>query len=549
MVSLLLQIKGRPPRPLGPQTPVLLVGRAPDNDWVIEDPSISRIHAQFEWKPSGVTLKDLGSRNGTSLNGILIKEAMPLKAGDKVMLGSVPLTVGTQGQASVLIEADEDSTTLSHASIIMPAAKLRLGEGADPAAGSWPQALACIHELTLGLIRDVTPQELLEELVEKLWKYFMADRGVVLLRDAQGAVEPQVIRTRGSSGSNTKIRLSHTLVEAALERREALLINDTHLDDPELASKSLILSGVSSVIVTPLEAEGKVIGLLYFDVLGHRKSFNKEDLQLATTLAHVAAAKLHSARLMAEVQKTRAMEQEMAFARAIQQRMVPPRKPREASVDLYAELRPAKDVGGDLYDYHEAHGRMFFCIGDVSGKGVPAALVMAITKTLFRANAVFLEDPSQVMAAVNARIYEETDPAIFVTAFCGFLDPNDGRLVYCNAGHDRPVILAPGRATRVLDTRPGLALGALPGFRYLAQEAHLAPDETLVLYTDGVTEALNPALEEFGFDRLQTALAAVRSGEPERVVQDLLEAVDRFASGAPQADDITLMCLRHRPKP
>ena len=549
MISLLLQIKGRPPRPLGPQAPILLVGRAPDNDWVIEDPSISRIHAQFQWQPNGVTLKDLGSRNGTSLNGIMIRDEVAVKPGDKVMLGSVPLSVAAQGQASVLIDSDEAATSITNASIIMPAAKLRQGEGADPAAGSWPQALACIHELTLGLIRDVTPQELLEELVEKLWNYFLADRGVVLLRDAQGAVEPQVIRTRGRSTSNTRIRLSHTLVEAALERREALLINDTHLDDPQLASKSLILSGVSSVIVTPLEAEGKVIGLLYFDVLGHRKSFTKEDLQLATTLAHVAAAKLHSAQLLAEVQKTRAMEQEMAFARSIQQRMVPPRKPKEASVDLYAELRPAKEVGGDLYDYHEAHGKMFFCIGDVSGKGVPAALVMAITKTLFRANAMFLEDPSQVMAAVNARIYEETDPAIFVTAFCGFLDPQDGRLLYCNAGHDRPVILAPGRPNRVLEARPGLALGALPGFRYQAQETRLAPDETLVLYTDGVTEALNPALEEFGFERLLAALTGIPSGAPEAVVQQLLGAVDGFAAGAPQADDITLMCLRHRPTP
>ena len=122
MISLLLQIKGRPPRPLGPQAPILLVGRAPDNDWVIEDPSISRIHAQFQWQPNGVTLKDLGSRNGTSLNGIMIRDEVAVKPGDKVMLGSVPLSVAAQGQASVLIDSDEAATSITNASIIMPAA-------------------------------------------------------------------------------------------------------------------------------------------------------------------------------------------------------------------------------------------------------------------------------------------------------------------------------------------------------------------------------------------------------------------------------------------
>ena len=544
MPTFALKARNRSQATIGPHASVLTVGRSPQNDWTIEDASLSRQHARFEWDGRGLSIQDLGSKFGTALNGQSIEDRAGLKPGDELILGNVLVEVVELGLPTVHIDA-RTAPDLGLAAFTMPAERVRGGEGAG--SGPLPQALAFIHELTLGLIREVSPQELLEALLNKLMGYLDADRGVVLLKDPQGALQPAAIRVRGSGGGN-RINLSQTLVEAALERREALLLTDPE-GDPELASRSLILSGVTTAIVTPLEAEGQVIGLVYFDSRSLLRQFSRDDLQLAATLAHVAAAKLHGARLLAEAQRTRAMEQEMAIARDIQLRMLPMASPPDSPAELYAELRSAREVGGDLYDYRWQDGRLHFCIGDVSGKGVPAALVMALTKTLFRASGAFLEDPSRLMAAVNGLLYEATAPGIFVSALCGRFDPADGRLVFSNAGHEPPVILSPSGPARFLETAPGLALGILAEFSYPAQETVLQAGEALLLYTDGVTEALNPARELFTADRLLAELERRPDEAPEALVGHLMGALARFTAGAPQADDITLMCLRHRRRP
>ena len=541
MTSYRLLVKDRPPMTVGPEAPQLSVGRAPGNDWVLEDASLSRRHARFEWNPDGLGLRDLGSRFGTALNGVVIQDQVTVRPGDDVILGNVRIQVAEVPEVALKIGPAEAGPALE--STAVDAAALRTG--AAPAGTPWPQTLIFLQKMTLGLVRDVPVQELLENLLEELLEQLQAERGALLLKDPQGELQPSVVRVRGAGRGTGPIQLSRTLVEAALERREAILLTDPR-NDPALASRSLILSGVSSAIVTPLEAEGQVSGLLYCDTRSWLKPFTLDDLHLATTLAHVAAAKLRSARLLAETQKLKALEHEMALAQAIQQRMLPLATLGDGPVDLYAELRPSRDVGGDLYDWQWHHGRLCFCIGDVSGKGVPAALVMALTKTLFRSNGRFLDDPAQLMGAMSSLIYEETGPAIFVTAFCGFFDPADGRLVYSNGGHEPPVILPAHGPARFLETRSGLGLGILPDYPVQDQETVLGEDETALLYTDGVTEAANPAGELFGSVRLLAALERRPDGAPRGVVQHLLGSVDQFAAGAPQADDITLLSLRQR---
>ena len=545
MTQFKIKIAGHPPITIGPESPVVSVGRATTNNLAIADESLSRQHARVMFVDGAATLEDLGSMNGTLINGVRITGRQTLKPGDILRFGNVEGTLVEDQSSKVVIEY-KDPPDLSRSTIVMSAAMLRSGLLAPTAPGAdrWPRAMSVLQDLTLGLIRDVSAQQLLEDLVEKLFDFLEAEHGVVLLKDASGTVEPVVVRTRKGRASKADIRLSHTLVEAALERREAILLRDGG-GDPALASKSLIISGVTTAIVTPLEAGGEVIGLLYFDAFLTRKPFDEDDLRLVTVLAHVAAAKIQNAKLAEEVQKKRVLEQEMAIARTIQQRLVPHGTPREGTFQLFATLRPAKEVGGDLYDYFWDEKRLFFCIGDVSGKGVPAALVMALTKTLFRANAAFLDDPAQMMTAVNLRLYEETDPTMFVTAFCGFLDLESGRLVYSNAGHDRPLILRPGGSLRTLEAKPGLALGVFPKFNYPLQEEWLAPGDSLLLYTDGVTEAVDPAMQLFGLARLEAAMGALAPLEPEGTVQALIEAVDGFAKDAPQADDITTLCIRY----
>jgi serine phosphatase RsbU (regulator of sigma subunit) len=543
MTSYQLKIKGHPARTLGPEAPTIRIGRAAENDWVIEDQSLSRRHAQFEWSPEGPGLRDLGSRFGTSLNGVAIQNSVRIQPGDQVILGNILVEVTQLAEPSVrFVPANSPAPALD--ALAVPAAILRAGSDEDPGVGRWNQVLGTMDELTLDLVQETPLQQLLEHLLDKLMAFLGADRGAVLLKDAQGVLVPEAIRVRGGRASQRQISLSHTLVEAALKRREAILLTDP-ATDPRWATTSLILSGITSAVITPLETEGQVSGLLYADTCDLFRRFTRNDLQLATILAHVAAAKVNAARLMAEAQRTRTLEHEMKIARDLQLRMLPRGDPGLGPVELCADLRPAKEVGGDLYDYQWHQGQLRFCIGDVCGKGVPAALVMALTKTLFRSNGAFLDDPAQVMAAVNALIFEETGPGIFVSAFFGRFDPASGRLAWCNAGHEPPVLLVPGQPARFLDTGPSLALGILEQYRYQTQEITLAQGEGLLLYTDGVTEAVDEANRMFGRDRLLAILDHCAQGHAQAAVREILRALEGFTDGATQADDITLMCLRH----
>jgi len=297
---------------------------------------------------------------------------------------------------------------------------------------------------------------------------------------------------------------------------------------------------------TPVvDSKGTTIAVL--ESTGRKFDEQNESLMRALA-AHVAAA-LERMRVMEVHLENAAFEESLRVASEIQMRMLPPGTvvlPAKTRFAIRAHIRPARQVGGDLYDFFWTDDRLYFCIGDVTGKGIGSALVMAMTKTLFRAHAAFHDDPAKVMSAASARLYEETDPAMFVTAFCGFLDLRNGRLLYSNAGHDRPLILSAGRRVRPFLSKAGLPLGVLPKFNYVAEEKVLQDGEALFLYTDGVTEATNGSDEMFRMDRLCEVLEGCGSADPSQVVPAVLESVDRFAGETSQADDITMLCVQYR---
>jgi sigma-B regulation protein RsbU (phosphoserine phosphatase) len=309
---------------------------------------------------------------------------------------------------------------------------------------------------------------------------------------------------------------------------------------------SLSFHEVSGGKSTPVvDSKGNTIAVL--ESIGG--NFDEHDESLMRALAAHVAAALERMKVTEVHLENAAFEESLRLASEIQMRMLPlgtvdlPAKTRFA---IRAHIRPAKQVGGDLYDFFWTDDRLHFCIGDVTGKGIGSALVMAMTKTLFRAHAAFHDDPAKVMSAASARLYEETDPAMFVTAFCGFLDLRDGRLFYSNAGHDRPLILSAGRRVRPFLSKAGLPLGVLPKFNYVAEEKTLREGEALFLYTDGVTEATNGADELFKMDRLCEVLEGCGTADPSQVVPAVLESVDRFAGQTSQADDITMLCVQYR---
>ena len=239
----------------------------------------------------------------------------------------------------------------------------------------------------------------------------------------------------------------------------------------------------------------------------------------------------------------------LRLAGEIQMRMLPSGTvvlPDNSPFAIHAFIRPAKQIGGDLYDFFWNDETLSFCIGDVTGKGVAAALVMAMTKTLLRAYSVFQYDPARLMSAVNARLSEETDPSMFVTAFCGLLNVRKGKLLYSNAGHEPPLILRAGKPVERLVSKSGIPLGAVRSFKYVVEKVYLQPGDVVLLFTDGVTEAANRHEELFGSQRLHEVIDRCGASDPAFIISEVVAAVDRFAEGVPQSDDIAMVCVQYR---
>lgn len=241
------------------------------------------------------------------------------------------------------------------------------------------------------------------------------------------------------------------------------------------------------------------------------------------------------------------LENELKVASDIQMSMVPrifPPFPDRDDIDLYASMTPAKEVGGDLYDFFVQNERLYFCVGDVSGKGVPASLLMAVTRNLFRVIAQQGYTPSEIATKINHALSEDNEQGMFVTMFIGMADLKTGRLDFCNCGHNPPVICVPGEPARFLPLQyVNIALGMMDGMEFQGETLPDIRGQRLLIYTDGLNEAENPSFELFGNDRLIETMNHV-GGKPSRVViEEMLEVVEKHRAGAVPSDDLTLLCL------
>jgi phosphoserine phosphatase RsbU/P len=244
------------------------------------------------------------------------------------------------------------------------------------------------------------------------------------------------------------------------------------------------------------------------------------------------------------------IEGELKAARDIQMSILPkifPPFPQRTEFDLYAMIRPAKEVGGDFYDFFfVGEDRLCFAIGDVSGKGIPASLFMAVTKTLIKVRALNGLEPDEILGTVNDELSRDNDSAMFATVFCAILDITTGECVYANGGHNPPYLVTPSGSMVALATEPGPPVGAMEGMAYRSERLQLRPGDRLFLYTDGVSEAMNKADAFFTTERLETSLALTDGLTVKETIGKMLEEVGTFCDGAEQSDDITMMAIRFR---
>ena len=302
-------------------------------------------------------------------------------------------------------------------------------------------------------------------------------------------------------------------------------VDKLNLDSPALTA----LKAANVKIAIPLVSQGELIGLLNLGPRLSEQDYSTDDYKLLSDLATQAAPALRVAQLVRqqqlEAQERERIEQELRVARVIQQTLLPQEVPSLPGWHIAAHYQPAREVGGDFYDFLDLpEGRLGLIIGDITDKGIPAALVMATTRSVLRSSAERLVSPSKVLERVNNLIYDDIPPNMFVTCFYAVLDPATGQLQYANAGHDLPYHRTQYGVAELRAT--GMPLGLMPEMRYEEKEFSLVPGETVLFHNDGLVEAHNPGREMFSFPRLQNLVGGHPGGES--LIEFLLSKLDEF---------------------
>ncbi len=512
------------------------IGRSSSNAVQVLDASVSREHAELERDGANVTVRDLGSRNGTRVNGELAEKPRPVKPGDTIEVGHVALRVGVED------EGTQFTSSLSHASSL----RLRVSEVLErPATDSRdPNRLVrLLAEAGQLLVLPRPLRETCEEILSFVERAVPSNRLVILLRERDDApLAPFASRTRGAS-SKDPLALSQTIANMVLNENTSVITADA-MNDPRFASaQSIVGNLIHSAMAVPLFDNARVLGLLYADSTNPTVIYGAEELELLTLLGNMAAVKISNARLLEAERARERLQQELARATSIQQELLPDSPTDVPGWDLHARLETCYEVGGDLYDFHRrSDGQLVFVVGDVSGKGMGAALLMSSALSSLRVLYEAFDDPLELVVRLNDVVYRSTDARHFLTLFVGYLDPATGRLRYVNAGHPEPILVR-GQALRSLPAT-GVPVGMMPSFPWANAEVVVEPGELLSVFSDGIPEAQRGE-EFFDTPRVEEALRELCAGGDVAAVADgLIRRIDAFSAGEHRSDDVTLVVLR-----
>jgi serine phosphatase RsbU (regulator of sigma subunit) len=516
-----------------------LIGRQPDAAVYLESLAVSRQHARVFADNGTWFVEDLGSSNGTFVNGQAVTGRTPLTELDALQIGPYVLNLqpdrptpppdGREPVVKALVNVQSSNHTLFTQN---PAYKLQV-----------------VLEIAQHLGRTLQTDALLGRLLDHLLRLFpQADRGMAIVCEADRLVV-RAQRSRLASESQ-EFPFSRSLVRRALDEGVGLLSEDVPGDSKLVLTATLVSLNLRSFLCVPLlSPEGRRLGVLQLDCLRQGQAFRPEDLELLTAVALQAGVVLENAALHADLLREERLHQEIRMARDIQTSFLPSRFDCIAGNDpeLFAGVHPAREMSGDLYDFFPlSDGRLAFFIGDVSGKGMPAALFMVAVRTLIRHLTPSASSPAELFGRLHNALAADNPTNLYVTLLHGVYDARDGSLVLARGGHPPPLLRRrDGRVEPVPPLR-GTLIGS-PDLDLIVSDAHLklARGETLIAYTDGFTEATAPNRDMFGVERLCDALGGQRTALPLADCAAQVHAVvQRFVNQDEQQDDQTLLLLR-----
>lgn len=535
----------------------LLLGRGDRADLDLADPTVSRRHARIVSGDSGFAVADLRSGNGTYVNGRRISAPVALGNGDELQLGEIRLEFQEtaeqgeerrprpSGQTTGRILLSEDPDFERSAVLSLDDDQEDLGQLTDGAEIEVLRSrLRLVREVTGAIARILDEGELLDHLLETVLETFPhADRTfVVLAQEVEVEGEVLLSAARSRMGEDDDIRASRTLLRETLRSRKAILSVDAS-GDPALRSRTVEQIGIRSVLCVPLMAGGEIFGVLQADNLGGKRPFSALDLAVVSTLANSAALGLSHARLHERLLEQEIRERDLMLARQIQRRFLIEPPDRFPGYRFAAEYSPAQAVGGDLYAFLPLSGdRLGVAVGDVSGKGVSAALMMARIMSDLRYLAGRGASPQEVLRELNRSVEISGSPeGVFATLLFLRLRVETGRVEIVTAGHTGPLLRSQSGAEEVeLPEHP--ALGLQSRARFSSFELTLEPGEGLLLFSDGLVEAADPAGRRFGIERAKRALE--RTGESrESPLRSVLGSAAEFTGSRGFDDDLTVVWI------
>ena len=508
------------------------IGRRETNDLRLGGSEVSREHAEIASEGGRYLLRDKASRYGTYVNGEPASEC-ELRPGDRIRLGR-------GGGADLLFIAGDDERVSS-----------RSTTGARDDLRHITALLEGFRALGSGRVL----QEVLELVLDAAVEISGAERAFIMLADADNLLDFKLARGKAKQTlTDSTFKISRKIPEEVYKTGRTKAVAD--LLDGGLADAHMgtVALGIRNVVCVPLnfvryveanEARGEDqrIGVLYLDSREKGTLLSDTTRGALETLAAEASVAIENARLYRDKLEKAKMESEMRIAAEIQQALLPQPRVSMGFVEAAAATIPCRSIGGDFFDYIDDPRAAFgFTLGDVAGKGPPAALMSALMQGMFAAQAQYAEGPASAVTHMNKALCRRGLESRFVTLMFGIVR-RDGLMTYCNAGHNPPFVFSKSGVVRLDEGGP--VVGLLEFAPYSEGQVKLHDGDTIVMFSDGVSEALNAAGDEFGDARLEEVAAAIKDSSSSEIVERIVSSVRTFTKGAPQSDDITVMVIRY----
>ena len=546
---------------------VITIGRSKKNDLVLADQWLSRIHAEIRRDSSRHFIRDLDSRNGTYVNGMRLSQRVPLQNGDVVTLGDQQIRFVHDASGSVVLTEtpaglDVEGTLVVSTEELLQSARAKEdtwdniagNRGGRPAAHSIAddsarilkqnQILSALSQASMALISNRPVNELLEFILELAFKVIRAERGVLMLTIEGGGLSVEAVRSADGRNTTEEIAFSRSIADKVVKEKVSILTKNALADPRFDRQQSIISLGIRSAMCVPLWHDDAVTGLIYVDSLSRENSFNQDDLTLLSSLANVAAIKLENAKLLEEMIEKKRMERELELAGEIQQNSLPSQAPRYPGWDIVGTNTPCYTIGGDYFDFIDRPNGLAVTLGDVSGKGASAALMMMVLRAMVHFACQRETEVLTILSQTNAVMFDNSPAQFYVTFFFGDLETGSGKFRYVNAGHIPPILYRAKSRTIERLTAGGTVIGLFAETPFEAGEVEFAPGDILLVFSDGLSEAWGQDEEEFGEERMGVLIrdnASLPAQELERKIQDEVEV---FTAGARATDDRTLIVVK-----